>query len=111
MLELNEIGQDYVEHLETQMKDLNLYLEGDTELMLNDCGLQYQLYKDELELSLDEMEETVHHMKAQRHLKFVMDFQKQLGLGPTQRAKLKAFKDIQEEKSIQDLIKQELMNE
>ena len=111
-MELNEIGENYLNALEAQMKDLEIYLHGDRDLMLTDCALQYQLYKQELDNSLnygiDENARKNHHMNMSRHLKIVQDMQKQLGIGPLQRHKLKAFKEIQKEQSIQDIISESL---
>jgi len=101
---LNEEGEEYLQHLIKQMKDLKIYLDGDEDLMLKDCALNYQLYRENLEQSLFE-EGTESHMKALRFLKVVQDYSKQLGIGPLQRHKLKAFKEIKdEEESVFDKI-------
>lgn len=94
-LKLNLVGKTYLSHLIKQMKDLKIFITGDVELLLEDCALNYQLYRESLLLSLIE-EKTYNHMKAMRFLKVVQDFSKQLGIGPLQRHKLKAFKEINE---------------
>ena len=115
MLELNETGEKYLNSVMLQMKDLNIYLDGDEDIMLYDMALQYQLYQSELAESLNEDldidDRKNKHMNSMRHLKAVQDMQKQSGLSALQRHKLKAFKEIQEEKSIQDLIAEELQND
>ena len=102
-MKLNTIGKAYLKALTKQSKELNIYEDGDEELILYDCALQFQLYRKELGESLDE-EKTYHHMKSQRHLKNVYDALKQLGLTPLGRNKLKAEKEVKEEDSIFDKI-------
>jgi len=97
LLALDSTGEMYLAALLNQMKDLKIYLSGDVELMLNDCALNYQFYRKHLELSIEEDDESKNHMKAMRFLKVVNDYTKQLGIGPLQRHKLKAFKEMKEE--------------
>lgn len=98
VLALNEVGEKYLKSLTDQMKDLQIYLDGDIELMLEDCALNYQLYRDHLEISItDSLDSNKNHMKAMRFLKVVQDYTKQLGIGPLQRHKLKAFKELKED--------------
>jgi len=97
-LNLNEVGQAYIKSVTAQMKDLGTFMDGDSDVFLGDIGLQYQLYREELETSLDlndldGKESSRHHLNSMRHLKTVQDMQKQLGLGPLQRKKLQVQAD------------------
>lgn len=103
-VELDEIGSTYLEALLAQIKLLEIYEDGDEELLLRDIAIAHQLYEKELLLSLDEGEKTVHHMKSQRFIKMRNDGLKQAGIGILQRVKVKAKKPDKPEETIFDAI-------
>ena len=86
---LHKIGKDYVKVLRSKMELLGIYEEGDDLMILNDIGLQYQLYKHNLEKSLVDPDDKVIQTNMQRHYSNVMNMVHKLGLTPMARLKNK----------------------
>ena len=84
-MKLDKIGKAYVRALKMQMENLGTYQKGDETLMLNDIGLQYQLYKIALEKSLLDEESQKLAMNAHRHYNNVMNALHKLQLTPAGR--------------------------
>ena len=106
-LQLNHIGKKYMEVLIKQLKEKNIFEEGDRELILTDVCLMHQLYHLELEISMTE-EGSVAHMKSQRYLKTRNELLKQIGVGALQRDKLKVPKKVVKKQTIFDVVAEAL---
>jgi len=104
-LQLNHIGEQYMKVLIKQLKEKNIFEEGDKELILVDVCLMHQLYHQELEISMSE-DGSVAHMKSQRYLKTRNELLKQIGVGALQRDKLKVPKKVVKKKTIFDKVEE-----
>ena len=103
--QLNHIGEQYMKVLIKQLKEKNIFEEGDKELILVDVCLMHQLYHQELEISMSE-DGSVAHMKSQRYLKTRNELLKQIGVGALQRDKLKVPKKVVKKKTIFDKVEE-----
>ena len=94
MLTLNESGKQYADRVEDQLKKLNLYIPGDSEILLKDLGIQYQNYEKYLDMagkSMDAKDTNTYLVISNRFFNNVINIQKNLGITVMNRAKLKVL--------------------
>ncbi len=84
-MKLEKVGKAYVRALKMQMQNLGTYQKGDEIILLNDIGLQYQLYRVALEKSLQDEDSQKLAMNAHRHYNNVMNALHKLQLTPAGR--------------------------
>ena len=95
-IQLNKLGQEYLFHLEQQMKLANIYMPGDTDLSLYDAAYQYQLFNKysllaEQSTSIKDINSL--SVVANRHYNNLLNILKSMGLTATTRAKLKVLEN------------------
>jgi len=96
-MKLNTVGRKYLKKVENQLKLMNLFVDGDAEVLLFDMAIQYQKYVYYLELAEDEELDAkninIYVGLADKFYKNVLNTQKSLGITPMNRAKLKVYEN------------------
>jgi hypothetical protein len=115
LLTLNESGKQYAERVEDQLKKLNLYIPGDSEILLKDLGIQYQNYEKYLDMagnSMDAKDTNTYLVISNRFFNNVINIQKNLGITVMNRAKLKVLESTTvEENNVLDTIETLLLED